>query len=108
MKKGYLVMAIAASVAAYALPAQASQDLIKKARCNACHAVDVKRVGPGYREVAEKYRGQAAAPQQIFDKIRNGGAGTWGQIPMPPHGADKISDGDLKTVVQWILAGAAG
>ena len=103
-----MTMAAAVAAAAFALPAQASQELIKKARCNACHAVDVKRVGPAYRDVAEKYRGQAQAPEQLFEKVRNGGVGTWGQIPMPPHGADKISDGDLKSVVQWILAGAAG
>lgn len=89
-----------------ALPAQASPELIKKARCVACHALDAKRLGPAYREVAEKYHGQADAPNRLFDKVRHGGAGAWGQVPMPPHGEDKISDADLKAVVHWILDGA--
>lgn len=91
-----------------ALPAQASQELIKKARCVACHTVDAKRVGPAYRDVAEKYKGQADAAAHLFEKVRHGGTGAWGQIPMPPNGDDKISDSDLKTVIQWILDGAQG
>lgn len=108
MKYGYRLILAAALAAGFGLPAQASQDLIKKARCVACHAADSKRVGPAYREVAEKYRGQAEAPAHLFDKVRQGGTGAWGQIPMPPHGEDKISDADLKTVIQWILDGAKG
>lgn len=92
--------------ASAAQPAQASLELIKKARCVACHAVDAKRVGPAYKDVAEKYRGQADAPAMLFEKVRHGGSGNWGQIPMPPHGEDKISDADLHSVIQWILAGA--
>lgn len=103
MKQGWKVTLAVALAAGLGLPAQASQELIKKARCVACHAVDSKRVGPAYRDVADKYRGQADAPGHLFDKVRQGGAGNWGQIPMPPHGEDKISDADLKTVIQWIL-----
>lgn len=107
MKQGRNLLSILAVVAAsLSAPAQASPELIKKARCVACHAVDAKRVGPGYREVAEKYRGQADAPARLFEKVRHGGVGAWGQIPMPANGEDKISDADLKAVVQWILAGA--
>lgn len=102
-----LVLATAVATGLVALPAQASQELIKKARCVACHTVDVKRVGPAYKAVAEKYRDQADAPAHLFAKVRHGGAGAWGEIPMPPHGEDKISDADLKTVIDWILAGAA-
>jgi len=107
MKHGrILVLGMAMLTAGLALPAQASQELIKKARCVACHTVDSKRVGPAYRDVAEKYHGQADAPAHLFDKVRHGGTGAWGQIPMPPHGDDKISDADLKAVIQWILDGA--
>lgn len=107
MKQGQkLAWGMVALATTLALPAHASQELIKKARCVACHAVDVKRVGPGYREVAEKYQGQADAAAHLFEKVRKGGSGTWGQIPMPPNGDDKISDADLKLVVQWILDGA--
>lgn len=86
------------------MPAAASEAIIKKARCVACHAVDAKRVGPAYLEVAAKYKGDAAAPDRLFQKIRQGGSGVWGQVPMLPHPADKISDDDLKAAVAWILS----
>lgn len=84
--------------------AQASEAIIKKARCVACHAVDVKRVGPAYKDVAAKYRGDPEAPARLFAKVRNGGSGNWGDIPMLPHPADKISDENLTAAIQWILA----
>lgn len=83
---------------------QASEAIVKKARCVACHAVDQKRVGPAYKDVAAKYKGDSKAPSMLFAKVREGGKGNWGEIPMTPHPADKISDDDLKAAVQWILA----
>ena len=77
---------------------------MKKARCVACHAVDQKRVGPAYKDVAAKYKGDAKAPGHLFDKVRAGGSGNWGQVPMMPHPVDKISDDDLKAVIHWILS----
>ena len=79
------------------------QGLLQQHNCLACHAVDQKRVGPAYKDVAAKYKGQADAVAVLSAKIRHGGTGNWGQIPMPPHPADKISDADLKAVVEWIL-----
>ncbi len=78
--------------------------IVKKARCVACHTVDAKRVGPAYKDVAAKYKGDAKAPAHLFDKVRAGGSGNWGQVPMLPHPADKISDEDLKAAIQWILS----
>jgi len=69
----------------------------------ACHAVDQKRVGPSYKDVAAKYKGQADAVAVLSAKVRTGGTGNWGQIPMTPNGPDKISDADLKAAVEWIL-----
>lgn len=87
-------------------PAQAAdgEAIVKKARCVACHAVDQKRVGPAYKDVAAKYKGNAKAPAQLFDKVRHGGSGNWGEVPMLAHPADKISDDDLKAAIAWILA----
>lgn len=102
MKFVKLLCAVALSVTA-ATPALASEEIIKKARCVACHAIDQKRVGPAYKDVAAKYKGQADAPAMLTAKVRNGGTGVWGQIPMPPNGTDKISDADLKAAVEWIL-----
>jgi cytochrome c len=84
--------------------AHASEAIIKKARCVACHAVDKKLVGPAYKDVAAKYRGDSGAPARLFTKVRNGGSGNWGDIPMLPHPADKISDENLTAAIQWILA----
>lgn len=85
------------------VPAHASEAVIKKARCVACHATDKKMVGPAYRDVAAKYRGNPEALALLSAKVRNGGAGVWGETPMMPHPADKLSDADLKAAVEWIL-----
>lgn len=92
------------AAAATATPVLASEAITKKARCIACHTADAKRVGPAYKDVAAKYRGDAGAPAKLFEKVRHGGSGNWGEVPMIPHGADKISDDDLKAAVSWILA----
>ena len=98
-----LLAAIAFTTAA---PAHATdgEAIVKKARCVACHTVDQKRVGPAYKDVAAKYHGDKSAPAKLFDKVRHGGAGNWGQVPMIPHPADKIGDDDLKAAIAWILA----
>ena len=95
---------LAASALTMAVPAQATEAIVKKARCVACHAIDVKRVGPAYKDVAAKYRGDSSAPGKLFDKVRAGGSGNWGEIPMMAHPVDKISDDDLKAAIKWILA----
>ena len=97
-----LLLALAAA-GLLAPSAFASEALAQKAGCLACHKVDAKLVGPAYKDIAAKYKGQADAPAKLADKVRKGGTGVWGQIPMPPNPAEKISDADLKTVVAWVL-----
>lgn len=100
-----LTLALAAAAIAFATPsAQASEAIVKKARCVACHAVDQKRVGPAYKEVAARYKGDSKAPAMLFDKVRNGGSGHWGTVPMMPHSPSQIADDDLKAAIQWILS----
>lgn len=77
--------------------------LMKKAACSACHAIDKKGVGPAYKDVAKKYKGDAAAPAKLAEKVRKGGVGVWGQIPMPPNTPDKVSDDEVKQLVAWVL-----
>ena len=81
--------------------AQASQALAEKQGCTACHQVDKKVIGPAYNDVAKKYKGDKDASAKLVVKVMKGGTGVWGPIPMPPN--DKISDADVKTVVDWIL-----
>jgi cytochrome c551/c552 len=69
--------------------------------CMACHAIDKRVVGPAFREVAEKYKTSAGAPAHLVQKIKEGGAGAWGQVPMPPN--PQIADDDLTRVVGWVL-----
>ena len=103
MKSFHLLLALGLTTAV-AGQAAASEAVVKKARCIACHAVDKKMIGPAYKDVAAKYRGQAEAVTMLSAKVRNGGSGVWGEIPMPPHAADKLSDADLKSAVEWVLS----
>ena len=79
----------------------AATQLLTKYNCQACHTVDKKVVGPGYKEVAAKYAGDSTALAKLEQKVKNGGSGAWGAIPMPPN---NVPDADLKTLVEWILA----
>ena len=92
---------LVAASAVIAVPAQADEALAKKHNCLACHSMDKKGVGPAYKEIAKKYKGQAGIEAKLADKVKKGGAGVWGQIPMPPSAA--TPDGDIKTLVEWIL-----
>jgi cytochrome c551/c552 len=69
--------------------------------CTACHALDKRVVGPSFREVAAKYSGDAGAAARLAAKIRTGGQGAWGSVPMPPNAA--MSEGDAKTLAAWVL-----
>ena len=84
-----------------ALDNKAAEEMMKKDGCIACHAVDKKGVGPSYQEVAAKYKGDAKAAAMLADKVKKGGVGVWGQIPMPPN--TQVSDADVKELVTWIL-----
>ena len=70
--------------------------------CMACHAVDKKLVGPAYKEVAAKYKGDKAAVDKLAAKVIKGGSGVWGQVPMPPNA--QVSDAEAKKLVGWILS----
>ena len=81
-------------------PSFADEALAKKHNCTACHALDKKLVGPAYKDVGAKYKGQNVAAK-LQEKVRKGGQGVWGPVPMPPNAA--VPDGDIKTLVDWIL-----
>ncbi|MFN0314198.1 MAG: c-type cytochrome [Burkholderiales bacterium] len=100
MKK---IIATAAIASALVLAGQASADmkLAQKYNCMACHAVDKKLVGPSYKDVAAKYKGDAGAAAKMEAKIKAGGSGAWGAIPMPPN---NVPDADIKALVKWVLA----
>jgi cytochrome c len=78
--------------------------LHNKSGCVACHFVDKKLVGPPYKEIAAKYKGRADAIPYLTQRVRKGGPGNWGVIPMVPTDAKQLSDADLKALLTWILA----
>jgi cytochrome c len=100
-KSTALVLLASAGILA-AGSASANEELAKKSACTACHAIDKKLVGPAYKEVAAKYKGQKDAEAKLIEKVKKGGVGTWGQVPMPANAA--VKDDDIKTLVKWILA----
>jgi len=82
--------------------ALASADLAKQKNCLACHTVDKKLVGPSYKEVAAKYKGDKDAVAKLAKKIREGGVGTFGQIPMPAN--PQVTEAEAQTLAKWVLA----
>lgn len=96
--------AAAAPKPAPSAPETAGLNLAKQNACVACHGVSNKIVGPGFTDIAAKYKGDAAAQAALSAKVRTGTIGTWGQIPMPAQA--NVKDEDIKTIVGWILMGA--
>ncbi|MCU0774007.1 MAG: c-type cytochrome [Ideonella sp.] len=84
-------------------PALASDAISKKAGCAVCHSVDKRGLGPSYQEIAAKYKGDAKAPALLAERVRKGSKGVWGAVPMTPTPPDRLSDAELKAVVDWIL-----
>ena len=97
---------LAGSIAARAdgVDAKKAWSIANGSDCLSCHAITKKVIGPAYRDVATKYKGDGEAPERLLQKVKNGGTGVWGKFTMPPH--PNVSDQDLKVVVDWILAGA--
>ena len=101
MKKLFAVAAIAGLLGSTAAFADAGADLAKAKNCLACHAVDKKLVGPAYKDVAAKYKGDAGAVDKLAAKIKAGGKGVWGEIPMPPN---NVTPDEAKKLATWVLA----
>ena len=95
---------LVASAALLSVGAQAAtgEEIMTKSGCMACHTKDKKLVGPALKDIAAKYKGQDVLAK-LLPKVRAGGPGVWGPIPMSPNPVEKISDADLKTAVEWIL-----
>ena len=96
-----LLSAAALAVGATGAMAQADEAM-NKAGCMACHTKDKKLVGPSFKDIAAKYKGQDVTAK-LMDKVRKGGSGSFGPIPMAPNPPDKINDADLKAAVEQIL-----
>lgn len=109
MKMDFKQIVLAASAlltaaGAFAVDAAAAKALASKSACLACHAVDKKLVGPAYKDVVAKHKGDAAALDKVAARIKSGGSGMYGAVPMPPQ--PNLKDDELKLLAAWVLAGA--
>ena len=98
----YIAIGLATACLVLAGTAQANEKLLQASGCTACHSVDKKLVGPGYKDVAAKYRGNKGAEAELIKKVKAGSKGVWGDIPMPPNA--HVKDEDIKTLVRWVLS----
>ena len=99
--KSIIAVAGLSLCALVAAPVQAQEAAAKSAGCLNCHAVDTKKVGPSFKEVAQKYAGQADAVAKLVPKVMKGGSGVWGAVPMPAN--PQVTEAEAKQLVQWIL-----
>lgn len=83
-------------------PVLANEQLAQSKNCLACHAIDQKKVGPAYKEVAKKYAKQKDAEIYLAKKIREGSTGVWGQIPMPAN--VNVNAQEAQTLAKWVLS----
>ena len=97
-----IVILAAGLLVAGAVNAQDAAKLAAEKACLACHAIDKKVVGPGYKDVAAKYKGNAKAEAMLVQKIIKGGSGVWGQIPMPPNAG--LKEEEAKILAKWVLS----
>lgn len=95
--KSILLLAIAFA----SQSSQASQELAKPKSCTACHAPSTKLVAPSFKEIANKYGGDAGAEAKLFVKVQKGSTGVWGPVPMPAN--PQVNEADARTLLKWIL-----
>ncbi|CAJ0796230.1 hypothetical protein LMG19083_02836 [Ralstonia psammae] len=105
MRNGVFSLLAVASAAIGAAPAHATPDmqaLAEKSGCFSCHSMHAKIVGPAFADVAAKYKGDADAAAKLAQKVRDGGKGAWGRIPMPAH--PNLKEDEAKQLVAWVLS----
>lgn len=81
----------------------AALELAKKSGCLACHSVEKKVVGPAWMDVSNKYKGNAEMKAKLVEKVKKGGKGVWGEVPMPPY-SPRVADADIESLVTFVLS----
>jgi cytochrome c len=94
--------ALAAVLLLASTAAFANAELAKQKNCLACHQTDKKLVGPSYKDVAAKYAKDKDAVNKLAKKIREGGVGAWGQVPMPAN--PQVNPQEAQTLAKWVLS----
>jgi len=98
----YFVIAASAALVFSAGNASADLAMAQKYNCLSCHRVDTKLVGPAYKDVAKKYKGDAKAREHLLGAVKKGSKGVWGAIPMPPN--PQVPEADARKLIDWILS----
>jgi cytochrome c len=96
-----IAIVLAGALAMASTAALANADLAKAKNCLACHSVDKKIVGPAYKDIAAKYANDKTAVDRLAKKVREGGVGVWGAVPMPAN--PQVNEAEARTLVQWVL-----
>jgi len=97
-----MMTAAAAALVVMSGAASADQALAQKNACMSCHGVDKKIVGPAFKEVAKKYAGDKTARDKLAAKVKAGGKGVWGEVPMPPN--PNLKPEDASKIIDWVLS----
>ena len=100
--KHLILTGLSAALLSLSAAASADQALAQKNACMSCHGVDKKIVGPAFKDVAKKYASDKTAQAKLLAKVKTGGKGVWGDIPMPPN--PQVSDADAKKIIAWVLS----
>ena len=104
MKANYMMALMAAlAISTNALAASDGEAVFNKSKCSTCHKLDNKTVGPTLKDIAAKYAGDKDAAAKLEKKVRSGGSGVWGSVPMP-RTPSSVSDEEIKTAVAWVLS----
>lgn len=105
--KALVLGAVLVAMSGVSMADDAALDLAKKSGCMACHAVDKKVVGPAWKDVGAKYKGDAGARANLIAKVKAGGKGNWtavtGGVPMPPY-SPRVADADIEKLVDFVLS----
>lgn len=97
-----VVLAVGLALYTAAGSALADAELAKKHNCVACHANERKVLGPSFKDVAARYGAEKGAAEKLAKKIKEGGVGVWGQMPMPPQ--PQVSDADALALAKYVLS----
>jgi cytochrome c len=100
--KALLLTVVTAGSLMIAGQAAADQALAQKSGCLACHGMDKQVLGPALKDISAKYKGDKSAQGKLVEKVKKGGSGVWGPMPMPAN-SPQVKDGDIQTIVKWIL-----
>ena len=102
MKRRGIRFLLACACALATLPALADLALATSKNCMSCHNIEKKVVGPAYKDVAAKYKGDKTAPARLASKIMEGGGGVWGVVKMPSN--PQVNDAEARKLASWVLS----